>query len=688
MAQTTDRSAPGQADPRITALHLGNFKAFGATQRMPFRPLTIVFGPNSSGKSSIIHSLLFGHEALTSKKPNSLDVHRPQLGGESVDLGGFRQFVFRRDPTNRLEWGCELDIARLPEGLAAMLAGAKSLVASVSIQWHRYSTPATPDITVANLAEKLGVSVAEVLKECVPLKQHLGRLDAETELGGLFQAFVELQVRKAQLERADDAGTVPDVPDLDVFLANEVIRDEDGLAVQGPRVTGYVITVDGATLLKASLKGSGLDWRMKVDVLDTDHPVIRSLLEAMVLSQTSTDAPADPATQAAMKSALDEMVPSLTLERGRFIPTGLTADSLTALQRFQFKDDEHRPARAEDIAKTVRLFLPNSLQRLIRGVGEAAARRLVELRYLGPLRSYPSRHLAFSEGENSNWLAGGGFAWDVVRQDADIRRQVNRWLGADFMKTPYELTLQLLYDIDDLEKTFDEVVEEARSEERLKFFEGLCDNVGEDFDQVVHEEDIDDPLLSAASELVTEDLDRARKGQWRRAEGVTDFDRLTDVTKRDVEPIRDLWLIDKRTSTKVSHRDVGIGVSQVLPVLVSAFAYKNAILAMEQPELHLHPALQAELGDVFIDSALNGRNTFVLETHSEHLILRILRRIRETTAGKNAATAPIKPEDVAMLYVQPGSEGATISELRVDGHGRLLDPCPDGFFEEDFRELF
>jgi len=688
MAETIDSATAGQLDPKITALHLGNFKAFGETQRAPLRPLTIVFGPNSSGKSSIIHSLLFGHEALTSKKANSLDVHRPQLGGESVDLGGFRQFVFRRDPANRLEWGCELDIARLPDGLSAMLEGAKSLAASVTIQWHRYFTPATPPISVADLAAKLGVSVEAVLKELAKFKQHFGRLEPETELEGIFQAIVELQIRKAQLEEADDADAVPDMPDLDTFMANEVVRDEDGLAVQGPRVSGYTITVDGTPLLRASLKGSGLDWRMKVDVLDTDHPVVRSLLEAMVLSQTSTDGPADPDVQAAMKTALDEMVPSLTLDRGKFIPIGLTTESLTALQRFQFKDDEHRPARAVDIEKTVRLFLPNSIQRLIRGIGEAASTRLLDLHYLGPLRSYPARHLAFAEDEDGNWLAGGGFAWDIVRQDADIRRRVNRWLGAEFMKTPYELTLQLLYDIDDLEKSFDEVVEEVRSDERLRYFEELCGNMGEDFEEVIQEEDIEDSVLSIASGYVTEDLERARKGKWPRPEGVTDFDRLTDATKQELEPIRDLWLIDKRTSTKVSHRDVGIGVSQVLPVLVSAFAHKNAILAMEQPELHLHPALQAELGDVVIDSAMNGRNTFILETHSEHLILRILRRIRETSAGKNNATAAVKPEDIAMLYVQPGPEGAIITELRVDAHGRLLDPCPDGFFEEDFQELF
>lgn len=161
MAETIDITKQSQDRSRIKALFLGNFKAFGATQKVPLRPLTIVFGPNSSGKSSIIHSLLFAHEALTSKKPNALDVHCPQLGGDSVDLGGFRQLVFRRNPENRVEWGCELDPTRLPDGVAGMLQGAKSVTAVVTIQWHRYSTPAVPDITVAKLAEKLGVPVAE-----------------------------------------------------------------------------------------------------------------------------------------------------------------------------------------------------------------------------------------------------------------------------------------------------------------------------------------------------------------------------------------------------------------------------------------------------------------------------------------------------------------------------------------------
>ncbi len=64
--------------------------------------------------------------------------------------------------------------------------------------------------------------------------------------------------------------------------------------------------------------------------------------------------------------------------------------------------------------------------------------------------------------------------------------------------------------------------------------------------------------------------------------------------------------MDKRTGTFISHRDTGIGVSQLLPVLVKTCASEEAVIAIEQPEIHLHPALQAELDDVFALNPLDN----------------------------------------------------------------------------------
>ena len=81
--------------------------------------------------------------------------------------------------------------------------------------------------------------------------------------------------------------------------------------------------------------------------------------------------------------------------------------------------------------------------------------------------------------------------------------------------------------------------------------------------------------------------------------------------------------------------------------------------------------------------------TFLIETHSEHLILRILRRIRETTDGELPADAmPITPEHLAVLYVQPGKEGSEVINIPVNEDGEFDRPWPQGFFAERAKELF
>lgn len=140
----------------------------------------------------------------------------------------------------------------------------------------------------------------------------------------------------------------------------------------------------------------------------------------------------------------------------------------------------------------------------------------------------------------------------------------------------------------------------------------------------------------------------------------------------------------------VSFKDVGFGVGQILPVIVTCMSSRNQNLIIEQPELHLHPALQAELGDMFIRSALGSqKNNFIIETHSEHLILRILRRIRETTEGKLPENMiPIKPEQVSVIYVQNDVNSAEAIYVPIAENGKFRVPWPKGFFRERAKELF
>ncbi len=101
-------------------------------------------------------------------------------------------------------------------------------------------------------------------------------------------------------------------------------------------------------------------------------------------------------------------------------------------------------------------------------------------------------------------------------------------------------------------------------------------------------------------------------------------------------------------------QDVGVGISQVVPVIVTALDGKGWLLVIEQPELHLHPRLQAELGDLFIQAAKGETaHTLLLETHSEMIPLRIMRRIRNTVEGSLTPHIPaITSADVAIYYVR------------------------------------
>lgn len=130
--------------------------------------------------------------------------------------------------------------------------------------------------------------------------------------------------------------------------------------------------------------------------------------------------------------------------------------------------------------------------------------------------------------------------------------------------------------------------------------------------------------------------------------------------------------------------DVGFGISQVLPVLVQAFyAPPNSIIIMEQPEIHLHPSAQAALADVMIDvinSKENGidRNIqLIIETHSEHFLRRLQRRISEDK---------ISTEKVAAYFAKVKKSGVALESLEIDLFGNIQN-WPKNFFGDDMGDI-
>lgn len=138
----------------------------------------------------------------------------------------------------------------------------------------------------------------------------------------------------------------------------------------------------------------------------------------------------------------------------------------------------------------------------------------------------------------------------------------------------------------------------------------------------------------------------------------------------------EILFTESSTGLEIDISRLGFGFSQILPIVVAAFS-DMGMLIFEAPEIHLNPSLHGALTDLFIEAANNNKQVLV-ETHSEHVIYRIQRRVAE---------GMIAPEDVAIYYVKRGEAGSVAERLTLTKEGEIPN-WPDGFFEAKMKDIF
>jgi hypothetical protein len=294
-----------------------------------------------------------------------------------------------------------------------------------------------------------------------------------------------------------------------------------------------------------------------------------------------------------------------------------------------FKESENSDLYISDDWKIAKGF-DELLSRAVVGPGKLVRDCLKDFRHLGPLRAIPPRILEQSQLSQETGVRSGFSIWEeLFSVDEEILVAINDWVrGTERLNTGYEI-------------------------DRKSFRE----------------------------------LDSKRMADFQAAQ-ISDRDKIIDEISTLPERIR-VSLRQTDTQQELSFRDVGTGISQVLPVVIASMIARNQIVAIEQPELHIHPALQVKLGDLFISRIKDSGCLFLLETHSEHLILRMLRRIRETSENtlQNPALS-LKPDQLNVIYIEPKSGNVRVLPLRIDETGEFIDRWPSGFFSERVKELY
>lgn len=149
----------------------------------------------------------------------------------------------------------------------------------------------------------------------------------------------------------------------------------------------------------------------------------------------------------------------------------------------------------------------------------------------------------------------------------------------------------------------------------------------------------------------------------------------------EIAPGSNRWQAKIRTrpgASEVLLTDVGFGVSQVLPVItLLQYVPEGSTVILEQPEIHLHPLAQAALADVIIQAAVHRKVQIVLESHSEHLLLRLQRRIAEEV---------LRHDEVKLYFCDAPNGTSTLTPLDVDLYGNIKN-WPDRFMGDAFNEV-
>jgi hypothetical protein len=580
----------------ITGISIENFKGIRERVKLDFRPITLLFGANSAGKSTVLHALHYAREVF---ERHNLDADQTIAGGKYIDLGGFRRLVHRDDdnamvaPEMPIRLRIDVDVTR--NDLKSFYPDIDRLIAQTVADIDRYRDDIQAtfedirwlldyrfdslfnEITTAAVELEIGWSSTRerpyIVKNTIYLDgDPFMQLEANPQLRGVAARFV--------FNLPD-----PEHPERELEVSASKHKSLKRLNDQARE--RQELPCDNSSLLDVLLTQCGEILSFRPNQIDLDD----------------------------LTDALPPLDAALHFNPAIILPTG---------------ESEHDTRHAFHI--NLAMELGRALSQYIVGPCQVVRDQLKDFRYLGPLReTLPRNYSAPRFPDPARW-ASGLAAWDTLDSGSDeLVEEVGSWLG-DEDKLDSRCTIERRQSV-----TFDFSHPIVR-----KMISGRA------FDDVEHDWSLDLSTTSSTSRIV----------------------------------------VVGNSGIELHPHEVGVGISQIVPVIVTALDDGERMLAIEQPELHVHPRLQAAMGDLFIEAITTKNHRFIIETHSEHLILRLLRRIRETEDGKAPENRQLRTDELGIYYLK--QEGGATRELRIDADvkGEFIQPWPDDFFEIDFYERF
>jgi len=552
----------------LNKIVLENFKGYREETVIPMAPITLLYGNNSAGKSSIFHALLFAYEVL---KNDWCDVDVSTLA--NVDLGGFLNLVNRNSAESWLRIGLEFD----------------------------FPFDGAVDFRTAEHGSRgFGSDSADLDNFCI--ENGLGIISPSGEAGA-ETASLDFTIHWNEVSKKPYVSSMKVGLDYQDILTITANPDTNRVYIGEINFDHTLLNVDC---------GDGISPLKKlIRQLTSDTPSL-SDSDEITIPITTGAAGAKPPLGQTLRILFPEERKSN--EFSKFWGSDDEDIERSEEEEKQYREEQRRIEIYEAVLRE--LFT----QAVVTPI-HAAAAILGSMAAIGPMRAIPARNfIPYRRRDPSRWYEGLG-GWDIAYSCSDEElSKISQWMFR--LRTGYTLA------------------RERNSPSNMN----------------IHGE---------------------------KEMGV-------QVTLRDLQ------------GNHFFAPDVGIGISQLLPVVVATCVTNIGVIYVEQPELHIHPALQVELGDLLcahispVDGwkgaemqPIRGNDKqFLFETHSEHLLLRLLRRIRQTSEGEIALDGEtLSPDDLAVVYIDNSQGDSTANRLRVREDGEFIDPWPKGFFRERGEEL-
>jgi hypothetical protein len=612
--------------PRITSITIENFKGIGAPVTIPLRGLTLLFGKNSIGKSTIIEALLLMNDWMQNIGP---DLDTLTLGGDVVHLGGFERFVYGHDLSREVRIRIDIDLgdAVLPRYPSAIIDSYRH------DEWDKEAQDEDDQRDLDSVDVHNLIEVKSYYFEIVAKRSSKSKKAVFSEYSVGINGGNVISVKKCE---------------LGVFLSKE--------------------------------------W-----VFNHAHPAVKALKSLKLMVRKLLNYHADKGVLCFFSPGSNFCIfgfDSLAVEDwDKVINVGIYSDEYTEVGRKRYR------LRAEEkIHPYEYSFIEHFVSQVLRGGGKLVSSLLSDQIFIGPLREVPARILSSDIAKKKHCWTNGSQAWAEVLSpkyappdgkepwSQDKADETFRQGDADAALKMF--CNQFSFAVDS------EVWGRLEIPQRRNYLPSI-----ERFNIALNQIDFKYTFGLKTTLKVPDDSTFMRAAYALKEHPCSKktIDALVSALDDSFDAEHELVFIDRESGFDLRAQELGTGVSQMIPILVGAML-PSSVLSVQQPELHLHPALQCELAsyltllfNLFIKNN-DLERMILLETHSEHMILRILSHIRKSKTEQDN-NSKIMPDDLSVLYVSEASDGVRVTQIRVDDQGQFIDEWPEGFFEEGFNEI-